>query len=165
MTAVFIALGANLPSPRYGAPRETLDAAVADLARRGLTVVARSRWYESAPVPPSDQPWFVNGVIEGRTDMTADTLLGLLHKVEASFGRVRREKWEARVLDIDLLAYGETVRNTGEGPILPHPRMHERRFVLEPMADIAPDWRHPVLGKTTSELLDALDSDEIIRPL
>lgn len=166
MTEVFIGLGANLPS-RFGAPRETLEAAVLHLARSGLILIARSRWYESAPVPISDQPWFVNGVISAHTSEDVRSVLDTLHEIEEEFGRVRRERWEARVLDLDLVAYGTMAFEEGgeAGARVPHPRMHERRFVLEPMREIAPDWRHPVLGRTISELLETLQSDEILRPL
>lgn len=165
MTRVFIALGANLPSPRFGTPEETLEAAVAELEGRGVEIIARSRWYESAPVPASDQPWFVNGVIEAETDLQPSALLGLLHEIEADFGRVRREKWEARAIDLDLISCGDIVSTGTEGPALPHPRMHKRRFVLEPLADIDPAWVHPAIGRTVKELLDELDKEQIIRPL
>ncbi|RMF08200.1 MAG: 2-amino-4-hydroxy-6-hydroxymethyldihydropteridine diphosphokinase [Alphaproteobacteria bacterium] len=165
MTQAFIALGANLPSARFGSPRQTLEAAIDALQAHAMTVTGRSRWYESAPVPMSDQPWFVNGVIRVATDLDADALLAVLHDTEAAFGRVRRTRWEARVVDLDLVAYGRLVRRTGSGLALPHPRMHERRFVLQPMADIDPGWRHPVLGKTVEDLLGALDTDAVVRPL
>jgi len=153
---VYIALGANLPS-RMGSPRETLEAALTMIERAGVRVLERSPWYESEPVPPSDQPWFVNGVAEVVTELNAADLLALLHTIEDDVGRVRRERWEARVLDLDLIDFrGECADG---GPILPHPRMAERSFVLRPLHDIAPDWRHPATGETIRMLIDRLPPD------
>lgn len=146
---ILIAIGANLPSAVFGPPRATCEAAVGELERRGVEVIDRSPWYESEPVPISDQPWYVNGVLAVATTMDPESLLRTLHDIERQFGRVRRETNEARVLDLDLLAYGRLVRR--EPPILPHPRMHDRAFVMRPLADMAPDWRHPVDGRTAAE--------------
>ncbi len=118
---ILIGLGANLPG-RWGPPRATCEAAVAALEAEGLRVVRRSRWYESAPVPASDQPWYVNGVIAVETGLSPEALLALLHRVEARFGRERRTRNEARVIDLDLLAYGERVNDGPAPPLLPHPR-------------------------------------------
>jgi 2-amino-4-hydroxy-6-hydroxymethyldihydropteridine diphosphokinase len=95
---IFIGIGANLPHPEHGPPRETCEVALAALTSAGLHVLRRSRWYESEPVPPSDQPWFVNGVAEVATRLAPADLLERLHRVEAAFGRVRRRANEARVL-------------------------------------------------------------------
>jgi 2-amino-4-hydroxy-6-hydroxymethyldihydropteridine diphosphokinase len=163
---ILIALGANLPTERFGPPRAALEAALSELPRRGMRVLARSRWWESAPVPPSGQPWFVNGVAEVATAFGPEALLALLHAVEAEFGRVRREVNAPRTLDLDLLAYGDLIRTEdGPPPVLPHPRMATRAFVLLPLAEIKPDWRHPVLGLTVAELARALPKDQPIRPL
>lgn len=97
---VYIGLGANLPSPEHGTPRETLEAAIRALAARGLDVVARSPLYESEPVPVSDQPWYLNAVVEVATDLGPAEVLALLHSVENAFGRVRKARNEARVLDL-----------------------------------------------------------------
>jgi 2-amino-4-hydroxy-6-hydroxymethyldihydropteridine diphosphokinase len=147
-----IGLGANLASPSWGAPRETLTAALATLESEGVVILARSGWYRSAPVPPSDQPWFVNAVASLATSLPAPDLLLLMQAIEQRFGRVRGKRNAARVLDLDLLDYhGERI----ESPdlTLPHPRLHERRFVLEPLAEIAPGWRHPALELTARQLL------------
>ncbi len=162
---ILIGLGANLPSPEFGAPPQSLEAALRHMADRGLRIGARSRWYRSAPVPPSDQPWFVNGVIAVGTALDPAALLEILHTIEARFGRVRRERNAARVLDLDLLAYDERVIAEGETPILPHPRLHERAFVLLPLADVAPEWRHPRLGRTVAQLIEALPPDSVAEPL
>ena len=125
----------------------------------------RSRWYESAPVPASDQPWFVNGVAAVETELSAADLLALLHRMEADFGRERRVRDEARVLDLDLLAYGDRVSAPGETPVLPHPRMAERAFVLLPLADLAPGWRHPVSGLSAAEMAGQLPPDQVAQPI
>jgi 2-amino-4-hydroxy-6-hydroxymethyldihydropteridine diphosphokinase len=161
---IFIGLGANLPGP-HGPPRATLEAALRALEAAGLRIVRRSRWYKSAPVPASDQPWYVNGVVEVATDRDPAALLALLHGVEAAFGRTRRIRNEARLLDLDLLAYGDRVANAEDGPSLPHPRLHERAFVLLPLAEIAPDWRHPVSGASLETLVARLPEGQITRPL
>jgi len=159
-----VAIGANLPSPTHGSPRATCEAALAELSRRGLRIVRRSRWYESAPVPLADQPWYVNGVVAVGTDLPPEDLLALLHDVERQFGRQRRELNAARVLDLDLLAYGDLVREATP-PILPHPRLAERAFVVLPLSEVAPDWRHPVTGQSVADMRRALPAEQAIRPL
>jgi 2-amino-4-hydroxy-6-hydroxymethyldihydropteridine diphosphokinase len=162
---VYIGLGANLPSPEYGTPRATLEAAMRALEARGLVLVARSALYESEPVPVSDQPWYLNAVIEVATDSTAAEVLALLHSVENAFGRVRGVRNEARVLDLDLLDHCGLVHEGPESPLLPHPRLADRAFVLRPLRDIAPDWRHPVSGLRIAELLESLPEAQRIRRL
>jgi 2-amino-4-hydroxy-6-hydroxymethyldihydropteridine diphosphokinase len=162
---VYIGLGANLPSPKHGTPRETLEAAMRALEARGLAMVARSPIYESEPVPVSDQPWYLNAVIEVATDRPALEVLALLHSVENAFGRVRAIRNEPRVLDLDLLDHRGDVREGPDAPILPHPRLVDRAFVLLPLRDIAPDWRHPRSGRTIAELLESLPQGQRIRRL
>ena len=135
------------------------------LERAGLRIVGRSRWYESAPVPMSDQPWYVNGVVEIDTDLDPASLLALLHEIEAAFGRTRSVRNEARPLDLDLLAYGDRVLTEAPRPLIPHPRLHERAFVLLPLAELAPDWRHPALGEGIQALIGRLPGDQVTRPL
>jgi len=137
----------------------------------GVVLYRRSPWYETAPVPASDQPWFVNGVAAVETELGPEALLAVLHRVEAELGRARSVPNAARIIDLDLLAYGRIVTGGGvpeqrEGRlVLPHPRLHERRFVLQPLVDLAPDWRHPVLGRTARELLEDLPAEPPVRRL
>ncbi|HEY1798690.1 MAG TPA: 2-amino-4-hydroxy-6-hydroxymethyldihydropteridine diphosphokinase, partial [Stellaceae bacterium] len=153
---ILIGLGGNLPS-NAGAPDATIGAAIDALRAAGVRIEARSRDYRSAPTPPSDQPWYINAVIAVATDLPPRELLALLHRIEARFGRVRREVNGARPLDLDLLAYDERVQASGEGePDLPHPRLHHRAFVLLPLAEVAPGWRHPITGDTVEYLIAAL---------
>jgi 2-amino-4-hydroxy-6-hydroxymethyldihydropteridine diphosphokinase len=162
---ILIGLGANLPSAA-GEPRTTLEAALAQLGRDGVRVVARSRWYRSAPVPHAAQPDYVNAVASVETALEPRDLLALLHRIEQEFGRARGAANAARTLDLDLLAYHERVSEGGEGaPILPHPRLHQRAFVLLPLAEIAPDWRHPRLGRTVRELAADLPPGQDAAPL
>jgi 2-amino-4-hydroxy-6-hydroxymethyldihydropteridine diphosphokinase len=162
---VYIGLGANLPSPAHGTPQQTLAAAMRALEAQGLMIVARAALYESEPIPVSDQPWYLNTVIEVATELDPPAVLALLHSVENAFGRVRAVRNEARVLDLDLLDHRGAMRNGPDSPLLPHPRLMDRAFVLMPLRDIAPDWRHPVTGRTVAELLESLPPGQRIRPL
>jgi 2-amino-4-hydroxy-6-hydroxymethyldihydropteridine diphosphokinase len=161
---ILIGIGSNLPS-QAGPPLATAEAALAALAAAGLVVRRRSRWYESAPVPPSDQPWFVNGVVEIATDLEPAALLAVLHRIEAAFGRTRTAANAARPLDLDLLAYDDRVSDGEDGVVIPHPRLHERAFVLLPLAELAPGWRHPRTGRPIAELIAALPAGAKARPI
>ena len=161
---ILIGLGANLPSPA-GAPAATFVAAIVALGENGVRVLARSRWYRTAPVPVSDQPDFLNGVVSVATAFGPGDLLALLHRIEARFGRVRGSPNAARSLDLDLIAYDDRVMSDPAGPILPHKRLHERAFVLLPMKDVAPGWRHPLLGRTVAEMIAALPPGQEATPL
>ena len=162
---ILIGIGSNLESARFGPPRKIVAAALDALEGEGVRICARSRWYASEPVPRADQPWFVNGVAALDTGLDAGALLGLLQRLEARFGRVRGVRNAARVLDLDLLDHEGQVIET-PCLVLPHPRLHERRFVLVPLAEIAPLWRHPLLGLGARELLARLPAGEQpLRPL
>jgi len=162
---ILLGLGANLPSASYGQPEATLAAALAALAADGVAVQRLSPWYRSAPVPAADdQPWYINGVAAVTTRLAPAQLLALLHRVEQRFGRVRRRRNEPRVLDLDLLDYDGLVQPEG-GAVLPHPRLHERGFVLLPLRDVAPGWRHPTLGRGVDELIAALPPGQQVERL
>ena len=135
----------------------TCEAALERLAASApVRVVARAAWYRSAPVPVSDQPWFVNGVALLETVLDPVALLAALHAVEAAFGRDRQVRNAARSLDLDLLDYHGRI-DPGPAPVLPHPRLQGRAFVLAPLADLAPNWRHPVSGERAATLLARVD--------
>jgi len=161
---ILIGVGGNLASPRFGAPPDTLAAALVALEAESVQVATRSAWYRTEPVPRSDQPWFVNAVASLITHLAARDLLAALQAVERQFGRVRGKRNAARVLDLDLLDYRGLVTETSS-LVLPHPRLHQRRFVLQPLAEIAPDWRHPLSGLTAEQLLSRLAAKQPIERL
>lgn len=161
---IFIGLGANLPGPA-GPPRATLAAALARLEQAGICILRRSRWYRSPAWPDPGEPEFVNAVAEIETGLGAGELLRLLHAIEAELGRVRSTVNAPRAIDLDLLDFQGAVEGGGAGPALPHPRLHLRAFVLLPLAEIAPDWRHPVSRRGVLELAAALPDDSAAKPM
>lgn len=161
-TEILIGIGANLVPDGFDTPRSGCEAAIGRLPDHGIDVIAVSSWFETAPVPASDQPWFNNAVIAARTSLSMHETLRNLHRVESEFGRVRAVRNEARVLDMDLLDFGG-VHHHDDGVTLPHPRMHQRAFVLLPLRDLAPDYIHPVSGMTVDHLIEALPADQLIR--
>ena len=167
---ILIALGANLPS-KLGPPEATLTSAIAELSGVDIEVTAISQFYRTKPVPVSDQPDFINAAARLETKLDAHELLERLHDLEEQFGRQRIKKWEARVLDLDLIAYRDQVspdcwpekheEGSQQKPlIVPHPRLHERAFVLVPLRDIVLDWQHPVFGESIAEMLGKLPDFE-----
>jgi 2-amino-4-hydroxy-6-hydroxymethyldihydropteridine diphosphokinase len=159
---IYIGLGANLDHPSYGTPRNTLCKALDCLGEMGVGVVRLSNWYRSSPVPPSGQPWYVNAVAEIHSDLDPDATLAVLHRVEDLFGRVRRERNGPRWIDLDLLDHNAMQKQglARGASTLPHPSLHLRAFVLLPLAELAPDWCHPVTGESIRLLLSRLPSDQ-----
>jgi 2-amino-4-hydroxy-6-hydroxymethyldihydropteridine diphosphokinase len=151
----YIGLGANLGDPR----RQVAEALARLATAEEVEVVKVSSFYLNPPLGPPEQPWYVNAVAQVRTRLTPEELLRVLHRVEQELGRVRRERWGPRVIDLDLLLYNGVILQDPE-VWLPHPEMHRRAFVLAPLAEIAPEAWHPVLNKTAAELLAALDPEE-----
>ena len=167
---ILVALGANLPGPDGAPAIETCRRAAAALdALPGLRLRALSRWYATAPIPATPGvPDYINGVAllelrPGVSPPAPEALLAALQAIEAGAGRVRPYPNAPRTLDLDLLDLDGQVR-AGPDPILPHPRMQDRAFVLAPLADIAPGWVHPVLGRSAAGLLAGLGPQEV-RPL
>jgi 2-amino-4-hydroxy-6-hydroxymethyldihydropteridine diphosphokinase len=150
-----IALGSNL-SGEFGSSRDLLDAAVAALPGVGIYVVRTSRWWRARAWPEPTDPEYLNGVVLVETTLEPDAAMEAMRGVETRFGRVRTFANAPRTLDLDLIALGRQVIDRAD-LILPHPRAHLRRFVMGPLAEIAPDWRHPVLGRTARDLAGAAE--------
>ena len=148
--AVVIALGSNLPG-RHGSSEALLDAALARFADVGLRVLKRSSWWRSAAWPDPLQPEYRNGVAIVETDQPPEAVMAGLLILEAALDRKRTARNAPRTLDLDLIAFGRELRQD-PGLILPHPRAHQRRFVMGPLAEIAPRWVHPVSGETAASL-------------
>ena len=148
--AVVVALGGNLAGA-FGSSEALLEAALARLAEAGLPHLRRSSWWRSAAWPDPTANEYRNGIVLVEARLGPEAIIRTLFEVEQAFGRRRAEKNAARTLDLDLIAHG---RRVSDDPALtlPHPRAHERLFVMGPLAEIAPDWRHPVLGETAAAL-------------
>ncbi|PZQ52345.1 MAG: 2-amino-4-hydroxy-6-hydroxymethyldihydropteridine diphosphokinase [Rhodovulum sulfidophilum] len=184
-TTFLIAAGANLTSPA-GAPVDTLRAAIGLLGRDDTMVTGLSQWFSTPAFPAGSGPDYVNGAARVESMLAPEEMLARLHEIEAGLGRRRDRRWGPRACDLDLIAAGTRVspdpatvrrwidlspddqaRIAPERLILPHPRMHERAFVLAPLAEVAPDWRHPVLGLSVVEMLAGLPAADraAVRPL
>lgn len=155
---ILIGLGGNLAS-HAGAPVDTFRSALRALDAASAKVVRVSSLYVSPPWPSGDGPEFFNQAAEIETRLPPGSLLQLLLRVEAAHGRVRRDKWGPRTLDLDILDYHGLITDI-DFIALPHPWVEQRAFVLKPVAEIAPKWRHPISGLLASEALGALDSKE-----
>ena len=158
MESVYIGIGSNI-----GHRMDHCNRAISLMERlEGCSIKAKSPFYETEPVGVEGQAPYVNGVVCMETDLSPDTLLERLLAIETDMGRVRRKKWDARVIDLDILLFDARIINTPD-LVVPHPLMHLRRFVLAPLKQIAPELVHPVLGKSVRELAQALpDHDQAV---
>jgi 2-amino-4-hydroxy-6-hydroxymethyldihydropteridine diphosphokinase len=153
---VYLSLGSNLGDREKG-----LHAAIAALAEAGVRVTRVSSFYETEPVDLRDQPWFLNCAVEGVTEVPAVTLLKELRKIEAQMGSKKVVAKGPRLIDLDILLYGDETIDTPDLQV-PHPRMTQRRFVLVPLAEIAPKLKHPAWKKTVTELAaETADRSEV----
>jgi 2-amino-4-hydroxy-6-hydroxymethyldihydropteridine diphosphokinase len=149
-TTILIALGSNRRHGRHGRPEGVLRAVVAELAARGLETVRVSRLRPTAPVGPGGRR-FANGAVAVRSALPLPAVLRLIKQLERDFGRRGGRRWGDRVLDLDIIGAGDAVLRQG-GLTVPHPGVASRRFVLDPLVDIAPDWRHPLSHLTARQL-------------
>lgn len=171
---ILLGIGANVDS-KFGSPTETILQSIRELGEAGLLVKVVSRLFQTPAFPPSAGSDYVNVAVLCNSDKPAIEILAILHRIEDKHGRLRHRRWDARTLDIDLLAVGDQILpdltihqewrdlpfeqqkiRVPEQLILPHPRLQDRSFVLVPLADIAPNWTHPILRQSVKEMLAAL---------
>lgn len=157
---ILLAFGANLSGP-FGTPEQAIYRALRILPERGVAVLKHSSIWMTAPVPASDQPSYANATALVETTLPPEGLLDVLKSIEVEAGRQSAARNAARTLDIDILAYRD-LRLEGDDLNLPHPRLHERGFVLYPLQEIAPHWRHPALNLTVNEMISRLPADQIL---
>jgi len=158
-TPVYLLLGSNL-----GDRKRILSAASVQLEEAIGSVISSSALYETSPWGLTEQPVFLNQVLCLETQLSPEEVLQQTQRVENALGRERKEKWGARLIDIDILYYGKQIIRTGRLTI-PHPFLHERRFTLVPLAQIAPDFVHPVLGLSNQVLLEQCDDPGEVKTL
>ena len=150
----YIGIGSNLEDKRHNCL--TAIAMIEQIP--GCQLTGRSDWYLTRPVGVKGQEWYVNGVVSLSTKILPQDLLRILLAIESDMGRVRRERWESRIIDLDILLYGREIINEDDLTI-PHPLMHLRKFVLVPLVQLAPDLIHPSLGVTMAELLGRIQNN------
>lgn len=175
---LLIAVGSNMAS-EVGGPEIAVSTSVRMLAEAGAVIRAESRLFRTPAFPPSSGPDYVNAALRVAADWSVTEALEHLHRIEAEMGRTRSVRWGQRVIDLDLLGAGDCVHPsrdtvarwmalpadaqrtaTPDHLILPHPRLHERAFVLVPLADVAPDWTHPMTGRCVAQMCAALPAAE-----
>lgn len=173
-----VAMGSNMNSP-WGDVTETARRAVLEVSERLDSIAVCSHFYETPAFPTGSGPNFVNAAIRVATDKTPADILTILHDIEAEAARARTVRWGQRTLDLDLIAVGEKIcpdsatyaawrelspekqaQSAPDQLILPHPRLQDRSFVLVPLADVAPDWVHPVCGRSVAQMRDARPAAE-----
>ena len=158
---IYIGIGSNLNGKNNETPLQNCKKALIEL-KKEVDICKISSWYKSEPIPVSNQPWFINGIIEISTDKSSLDLLEFILSIEKVFGRVREKKNEARILDLDIIDYKKKILYIKNKLIIPHPRMHERSFVLQPLSELNPKWMHPIKKKGIKELIRNLNDKQKI---
>ena len=158
---IYIGIGSNLNGKNNETPLQNCKKALVEL-KKEVNICKISSWYKSEPIPVSNQPWFINGVIEISTNKSSLDLLEFILSIEKVFGRVREKQNEARILDLDIIDYKKKILYIKNKLIIPHPRMHERSFVLQPLSELNPKWMHPIKKKGIKELIRNLNDKQKI---
>ena len=154
---IIISIGGNIKSKDGSHPIHVAKMAINCLENYSIQVTNQSSWYETEPIPKSDQPNYFNCVVFAKTTLNELNVLNSLHDIENIFGRRRLTVNEDRVIDLDLIDYSNKILENKD-IIIPHPRAHKRRFVMEPLAELDKNWVHPILNKNVSEILKKLDN-------
>ena len=158
---IYIGIGSNLNGKNNETPLQNCKKAVVEL-KKEVNICKISSWYKSEPIPVSNQPWYINGVVEISTNKSSIDLLEFILNIEEFFGRVRKKKNEARILDLDIIDYKKKILYKKNKLIIPHPRMHQRSFVLQPLQELNPKWIHPIKKKGLKELISNLNDKQKI---
>ena len=158
---IYIGIGSNLNGKNNETPLQNCKKAVVEL-KKEVNICKISSWYKSEPIPVSNQPWLINGAIEISTNKSSLDLLEFILSIEKIYGRVRKKKNEARILDLDIIDYKKKILYIKNKLIIPHPRMHERSFVLQPLNELNPKWIHPIKKKGIKELIRNLNNKQKI---
>ena len=157
---VIIGVGGNINSEDGIHPVDTCNMAIRSFQNYSIRVKKQSKWYNSEPIPKSDQPNFFNCVVIAYTKLNEYDVLKFLHKIESEFGRRRNKINASRTIDLDLIDYSNKVIKN-KNLIIPHPRAHLRKFVMGPLAEINPDWIHPILKVNVLDILKKLDKQKL----
>ncbi len=161
---IYIGIGSNLLGLKKETPIQNCKKAVLFIKKK-IKIVKISSWYESEPIPISNQPWYVNAVIEINTKKEPIELLNFLLQIEKIFGRTRNKKNESRIIDLDILDYKNIPINYKNKLVIPHPRMHKRAFVLLPLKEINSEWKHPISKIPISKLINNLEKKQRIKKI
>ena len=158
---IYIGIGSNLNGKNNETPLQNCKKALEEL-KKEVNICKISSWYKSEPIPVSNQSWYINGVVEISTNKSSIDLLEFILNIEEFFGRVRKKKNEARILDLDIIDYKKKILYKKNKLIIPHPRMHQRSFVLQPLQELNPKWIHPIKKKGLKELISNLNDKQKI---
>ena len=157
---IIVGIGGNLFSKEGLHPVQVCQEAIKLLKPMSIIVEKQSSWYRSDPIPKSDQPKFFNSILVASTTLNELDVLNSLHVIEKKFGRIRKNINEARIIDLDLIDYSSKIYDSKD-IVLPHPRAHLRRFVMQPLYEIEKNWVHPILKTSVTEILNQLDKQEL----